>query len=98
MTKWAAVLTSVLVVCVIGGDLSCRTLLNDRYVTFQEPLIEEAVRLVLNRPDGALTMDDLSPLFQMRNLGIMDMSASEQYRMEELIAEYGEPRFQINYI
>ena len=43
-------------------------------------------------------IDDLSPLFQMPNLGIVDMSASEQYRMEELIAEYGEPGFQINYI
>lgn len=59
-TKWAAVLTAVLAVCVTGGALSYRTLLHDRYVTFQEPLIEEAVRLVLNRPDGALTMDDLA--------------------------------------
>ena len=42
-------------------------------------------------------IDDLSPLFQMPNLGIVDMSASEQYRMEELIEKYGEPGFQINY-
>lgn len=43
-------------------------------------------------------IDDLSPLFQMPNLVTVEMSASEQGRMEELIAEYGEPRFQINYI
>ena len=43
-------------------------------------------------------IDDLSPLFTMPNLATVDMSASEQYRMGELIAEYGEPRFQINYI
>ena len=43
-------------------------------------------------------IDDLSPLFTMPNLATVDMSASEQYRMEELIAEYGEPAFQINYI
>ena len=43
-------------------------------------------------------IDDLSPLFTMPNLATVDMSASEQYRMEELIAEYGEPGFQINYI
>ena len=43
-------------------------------------------------------IDDLSPLFTMPNLATVDMSASEQYRMEELFAEYGEPTFQINYI
>lgn len=43
-------------------------------------------------------IDDLSPLFQMPNLVTVEMSASEQYRMEELIAEYGKPKFQINYI
>ena len=43
-------------------------------------------------------IDDLSPLFQMPNLETVEMSASEQYRMEELIAEYGEPQFQINYL
>ena len=43
-------------------------------------------------------IDDLSPLFTMPNLATVDMSASEQYRMEELIAEYCEPGFQINYI
>ena len=42
-------------------------------------------------------IDDLSPLFQMPNLVTVEMSASEQYRMEELIAEYGEPQFQINF-
>ena len=34
----------------------------------------------------------------MPNLATVEMSAGEQYRMEELIAEYGEPAFQINYI
>ena len=43
-------------------------------------------------------IDDLSPLFQMPNLVTVEMSASEQYRMEELIGEYGEPQFQIIYI
>ena len=43
-------------------------------------------------------IDDLSPLFTMPNLATVEMSAGEQYRMEELIAEYGEPAFQINYI
>ena len=43
-------------------------------------------------------IDDLSPLFTMPNLAIVDMSAIEQGQMEELIAEYGEPQFQINYI
>ena len=43
-------------------------------------------------------IDDLSPLFAMPNLATVDMSAIEQGQMEELIAEYGEPRFQINYI
>ena len=42
-------------------------------------------------------IDDLAPLCTMPNLGIVDMSASEQYRMEELIEKYGEPGFQINY-
>ena len=43
-------------------------------------------------------IDDLSPLFTMPNLATVDMSAIEQGRMEELIAKYGEPGFQINYI
>ena len=43
-------------------------------------------------------IDDLSPLFTMPNLVTVEMSASEQYRMEELIEEYGEPQFQIIYI
>ncbi|MGN0345143.1 MAG: protein kinase [Lachnospiraceae bacterium] len=59
MTKWAAALTAVLAVCVVTGVLSYRTLIHDRYVTFQEPLIEEAVRLMLDMPDEPLTMDDL---------------------------------------
>lgn len=59
MIKWTAVLTSVLAICVVTGVLSYRTLLHDRYVTFQEPLIEEAVRLMLDMPDEPLTPDDL---------------------------------------
>lgn len=43
-------------------------------------------------------IDDLSPLFQMPNLVTVEMSASEQYRMEDLVAKYGEPQFQIIYI
>ena len=43
-------------------------------------------------------IDDLSPLFTMPNLVTVEMSASEQYQMEELITKYGKPQFQINYI
>ena len=43
-------------------------------------------------------IDDLSPLFTMPNLVTVEMSASEQYQMEELIAKYGKPQFQIIYI
>lgn len=64
-TKWAAVLASVLAVCVMAGALSYRTLLHAGAVKFQEPLIEEAVRLVLDRPDGALTMDDLAQVEEL---------------------------------
>lgn len=58
-TRLAAVLTVVLAVCVTGGVLAYQTLVHDRYVTFHEPLIEEAVRLMLDMPDEPLTMDDL---------------------------------------
>ncbi|MDD7641442.1 MAG: protein kinase [bacterium] len=64
-TKWAAVLALVLAVCVMAGALSYRTLLHAGAVKFQEPLIEEAVRLVLDRPDGALTMDDLAQVEEL---------------------------------
>ena len=58
-TRLAAVLTVVLAVCVTGGVLAYQTLVHDRYVTFHEPLIEEAVRLMLDTPDEPLTMEDL---------------------------------------
>ena len=60
VAKWAAALAAVLTVCVTGGVLAYRTLVHDRSVTFQEPLIEEAVRLMLDMPDEPLTMDDLA--------------------------------------
>ena len=63
--KLAAVLASVLVVCVMAGALSYRILLHAGAVKFQEPLIEEAVRLMLDRPDGALTMDDLAQVEEL---------------------------------
>lgn len=58
-TRLAAVLTVVLAVCVTGGVLAYQTLVHDRYVTFQEPLIEEAVRLMLDMPNEPLTMEHL---------------------------------------
>ncbi|MGN0338521.1 MAG: protein kinase [Lachnospiraceae bacterium] len=64
-TKWAAVLASVLAECVMAGAFSYRTLLHAGSVKFQEPLIEEAVRLMLDRPDGALTMDDLAQVEEL---------------------------------
>ena len=52
-----------------------------------------------NRKSGVVEIDEvLYKLFTMPNLATVDMSAIEQGRMEELIAEYGEPGFQINYI
>ncbi|MGN0505345.1 MAG: protein kinase [Lachnospiraceae bacterium] len=42
-------------------------------------------------------VEDLSPLFTMPNLMTVEMSASWQDRMEQLIEEYGEPDFEIVY-
>lgn len=88
MTKWAAALAAVLAVCVTGGALSYRTLVHDRTVTFQEPMIEEAVRLVLNRPDGALTMDDLA---QVEEIYIQsDRACASQAEFWEASSEWYE--------
>ena len=85
-TKWAAVLTVVLAVCVTGGALSYRTLLHDRSVTFQEPLIEEAVRLVLDRPNGALTMEELA---QVEEIYIQsDRACASQAEFWEVSGEW----------
>lgn len=46
-TRWAAALASVLAVCVLASVFAYQTLLHAGAVKFQEPLIEEAVRLVL---------------------------------------------------
>ena len=43
------------------------------------------------------TVEDLSPLFTMPNLVTVELSASEQERVEQLIEEYGEPDFEIVY-
>ncbi len=40
---------------------------------------------------------DLSPLFTMPNLATVEMSVKGQEQMEELIAIYGEPSFQLTY-
>lgn len=40
---------------------------------------------------------DLSPLFTMPNLATVEMSVNGQEQMEELIAIYGEPSFQLTY-
>ena len=64
-TRWAAALASVLAVCVLASVFAYQTLLHAGAVKFQEPLIEEAVRLMLDRPDGALTMDDLAPVEEL---------------------------------
>ena len=64
-TRWAAALASVLAVCVLASVFAYQTLLHAGAVKFQEPLIEEAVRLMLDRPDGALTMDDLAQVEEL---------------------------------
>ena len=86
MTKWAAALAAVLAVCVTGGALSYRTLVHDRTVTFQEPLIEEAVRLVLDRPNGALTMEELA---QVEEIYIQsDRACASQAEFWEVSGEW----------
>lgn len=55
----AAVLFLVLSVGMLSAGIEYRQSLKDRAYVFREPLIEEAVRAVLNRPEGIITASDL---------------------------------------
>lgn len=55
----------VLVVFSIVGVLFYQAAYRNRFVRFQEPLIEEAARLMLGMPKGALTTDDLAQIEEL---------------------------------
>lgn len=58
-TKWIAGTALLLIALALLGVLGHWILEQGKAVTFQEPLIEEAVRLELNRPSGSITREDL---------------------------------------
>lgn len=93
LTKRLAVGAFVCVLAVIAGTLAYQRELHDRRIEFKEPLIEEAVRLTLDRPDGILTPDDLEQveeiyIFADKACASMDdyyEASGEWYATEERI-------------
>ncbi|MDD6207138.1 MAG: protein kinase [Clostridiales bacterium] len=82
--KWclAAVVLFVSVLTV-GGTIYWSSV-KEKAVTFQEPLIEEAVRLVLDKPEGILTREDLEGVTEIY------IQAEEVYQtMDEFYEEGG---------
>ncbi|MGN0413916.1 MAG: protein kinase [Agathobacter sp.] len=69
----AAVLALVVAAGAIGGACYLKSV-RDQAVVFEEPMIEEAVRTMLDKPEGILTKEDLE---QMTGIYIMADSVCE---------------------
>lgn len=77
----------VIAICIFG-------LFRYRYgIRFEEPLIEEAVRTMLERPDGVLTKQDLQKVTQIFIVGdTVCASAQEQYAVRDRWFAEGETK------
>ena len=69
-----------LAVCVVGMIIGvCIGSSSQGIYHFKEPLIEEAVRLNLERPDGKLTEEDLKNVTDIYMIGNMVYASEEEY-------------------
>lgn len=64
-TKVIATAVLLLAVALFVGGSMYLTSLRDKGVKFREPLIEEAVRATLNKPDGIITESDLEAVMEL---------------------------------